>query len=150
MSTGKKRGLFWPIVMIVAVAALLFATRPTQHDHREKVKALCTEVTEQLSEDVENPLLKIAAKAGLGVSNFLVKNVVVDNLVYADDYYLFTLGKVKMGESERVISIGVLGFVITAPKDYIVKRIEETAEERLENLSAEDIYNMVMAASTLF
>lgn len=117
-----KKLLFLVVVLLVGVIAMM--TRPDKQAHKE---AMMKAVKEYVDEE--------AANKGLGDNGLtrLGKNIVnkaietaLNSKLKVDDYYLFNTTHVKMGDEQKMLSVGLFGKVITFDKDMLREALEES------------------------
>lgn len=93
------------IGVVIAVFLLLFAiTNPSEQSHRDEVMK---KITEKVKEDVpENEW----EEAGQNLGLMMVQGM-VNNMVYRQNYVLFSLTKATYQGETKIIGYGVLGKV---------------------------------------
>ena len=127
-----KKFLFLIIILLVAVMMML--TRPDKKAHKE---AMMKAVKEYVDEEAANKGLKDnwLTRQGKSVVNKGIE-AVLSNKLKLNDYYLFNTTHVKMGDEEKMLSLGLFGQVITFDKDMLRDALEEAAQEKAEAKAA--------------
>ena len=119
----KSHTALWVTLAIVAVLACVLAiTNPDEKDHCRAIAS----VTKDWSKDkIEN----ITGGGVLGsVTNMVTGPIVseiVDGIVKVDNYGLFSLGHIDLGDSSTKVSFGIMGHVFTFNKNQLDAKIEE-------------------------
>ncbi len=91
----------------------LLATNPSIEDHREGVKKMYKDKLAELNKNRQDDL---ATQIGTGIG-MLIGDGFIDKIVSRDNYLLFSLTKVPIGQYQtKNIGIGILGQVFV--KDY--------------------------------
>lgn len=117
-----KKFLFF--VAILLIAAIAFMTRPDKQAHKE---AMMKAVREYVDEE--------AANKGFGDNGLtrLGKNIVnkaveaaLNSKLKVDDYYLFNMTHVKMGDKQKTLSLGLFGKVFTFDKEMLREALEDS------------------------
>lgn len=119
----KSHTALWVTLAIVAVLACVLAlTNPDQKDHCRAI----ANVTKDWSKDkIEN----ITGGGFLGgITNMVTGPIVgeiIDGIVEVDNYGLFSLGHIDIGDSSTKVSFGIMGHVFTFNKNQLDEKIEE-------------------------
>lgn len=92
---------------LIFLVVLLIATNPSKMTHKETIKNNALEVLEEKSEknNIFDALLG-------GMSSHFESTLIAQNLT-VDNYFIFSLGKIKHDGENKVVSIGVLNHVFT-------------------------------------
>ena len=102
------------LAIFIGLIVFLYSSCPEKSDHTE---ALSDSVSQIISEQVPgvdvNTLSSIPGFDG-------VLQLVGENMVDVDSYFIFSLGKMDLGVKEQVVSLGIGGHVFTF-NDKIVK-----------------------------
>ena len=107
------------LAIFIGLIVFLISSCPDKEAHK---LALSDDVTELVNDEltslnIDNSLTETSEFKTL-INGLAVAAVDVDN------YFLFSIGKVDLGEKEQVVSFGIGGFVITF-NDEIVKQVAE-------------------------
>lgn len=116
-----KKFLFLIIVLLLAVIAIM--TRPDKQAHKE---AMMKAVKEYVDEEAANKGLADNGITRLGktIVNKAIESA-LNSKLKVDDYFLFNTTHVKMGEEQKMLSLGLFGQVITFDKDMLREALEE-------------------------
>lgn len=116
-------------LILLMVAVLMALTTPDKQTHKEKMMMAINEFVEEESD----------ARLGDNVLSHLTKGVVVKTAETAlnsklklDNYYLFNTTHVHIGDKEQMLSLGILGNVITFDKEMLHEKLEEALKEKAE------------------
>ena len=109
------------IIAIIFLLIAMLATCPDKQSHQDKISEIInTSLKETISE-----------KAGKGIANIgpaLTSNIVehaVDHMLYVDNYYIFSLGKVDWKGETKTVSLGILNQIITFRKEQVKEQMKE-------------------------
>jgi len=100
------------LIVLGFILLALMATNPSIEDHREGVKKIYKEKLEKINKQENGNL---GAQIGTGIAS-LIGNGFIDKIVSRDNYLLFSLTKVSLGDKSKNIGFGILGNVFI--KDY--------------------------------
>lgn len=130
---------FIALIFFLLLLALMMVTCPNEEAHSKLVK-------ERFSEAVKLEMKDKAGKTFGSLGSALAKPFVktaINKALSVDNYGVVSIGRLKVGESERVISIGLLNHVFTASSQRLQSEIEkalskkpaddETTDETTEN-----------------
>ena len=120
------------VVLVLALLVAMFVTCPNEENHRLAVMQLCSEVVQTKVEESEINKWLNATGIDLGESKQLLleatgnmsSGVFVNNLLRVDDYYLFSVGRMKVQHNEYIVSVGVLNHVFTPSKEMVSEAID--------------------------
>lgn len=107
-SDSSKRYLW--IAVLLGIIAVLFFTNPDKEKH---IDVLQTKISELLSEKADD---KVSATMTASLGGSIAKKV-LESQLRIDDYYLFSLGKIKDKDTSKTVSFGILGMVFTSELD---------------------------------
>lgn len=116
------------LIVVLAIAILMTLTVPDKSAHKE---AMMKAVKEYIDEE--------ASGMGLGDNGLsrLGKNVVgkaiegvLNSKLKVDNYYLFNTTHVKMGDNNKLLSVGMFGHVFTFNKKMLREALEESKQEK--------------------
>lgn len=127
-----RRGCALIIVLLLALLVVMFVTCPKEEDHRLAVMQLCSEVVQTKVEESDVSKWLKATGIDLGDSKQLLleatgnvsSGVLVNNLLHVDDYYLFSVGRMKVQHNEYIVSVGVMNHVFTPSKETVSEAID--------------------------
>ncbi|MBR1889519.1 MAG: hypothetical protein IJ816_02710 [Alloprevotella sp.] len=109
-------------LLFLCILAVLFFTRPSKSQH---VEVISENITEAVNETASlDGVMEYAHEFGL---DYLLKQGVKTSLsagLQYEDYYVFTLTKLRLPKEDKVVGIGIAGHVFTADKDDIRNYIE--------------------------
>ena len=124
-----RKGCALMVVLLLALAVGLFATCPKETDHRLAVMRLFSEVLQDKVQDRvgESQAGKWLKAAGIDLGNSqlleaagnMSSGVMVNNMLRVDDYYLFSVGKLRANGREYVVSVGLLNHVFTPSREMV-------------------------------
>lgn len=117
-----NRGCAFSLVVLIVLIVGMFVTCPKEADHKAVLNSAFTAaVNEKMgldkSTDVFGSLMKMVGRSAVG----LTSDFAINNVVTVEDYYLFSVGKAKIGHRERIVSIGVFNYVFAPDKDDILE-----------------------------
>mgnify|MGYP002625471280 FL=1 len=100
----------------------MVATCPKASAHKEVLTmALQEAVDEGMDSATGNDLFGSVLKAMGQLTVGTTAKYVVDSMVRVDDYYFFSVGRLKYGNSERIVSIGLFNHVFAPDKDDLLE-----------------------------
>lgn len=103
------------LVIFIGLIVFLYKTCPEKSEHTE---ALSEGVTELVSKNV--PGVDAELINSMPELQGMIK-LFGENMVDVDNYFIFSLGKMKLEEEEQVVSFGIGGYVFTF-NDKIVQQ----------------------------
>lgn len=118
----RKSFSFLLIGVILIIAAF---SNPSEEQHREFVKKELREVMEakmQSDSASENAIGELVLGLGKLLGGAVIDGV-VSQLVFSDDYLLFSLTKMRHQGKEEIVGLGIFGNII------LFKDLEEALEE---------------------
>ena len=107
----------------------LMATNPSIEDHREGVKKIYKEKLEKINKQENGNL---GAQIGTGIAS-LIGDGFIDKIVSRDNYLLFSLTKVSLGDKSKNIGVGILGNVFIKDYDDIKESLSGNDSEKKDN-----------------
>ena len=114
------------LVIILLIAVLMTQTVPDKKAHKEAMMKAVKEYVDEKAEEKgfgNNVLTKIGkAVVNKGVEAALNTKLKVHN------YYLLNTTTVRMDGKDQLMSVGVLGQVLTFDKDMLKERLEKAEE----------------------
>ncbi|MCW8310991.1 MULTISPECIES: DUF4359 domain-containing protein [Sphingobacterium] len=113
----SKKRIFALLLIVIMLAAIL--TNPSKEEHEKVVRAKAEQLLKNQihAKDQEFFGLGMQLFGNKLVDNFIQSSVIVDN------YYLFSLTKIKWQGTEQVIGGGAFRYIWLSPK------IDEKADE---------------------
>lgn len=117
-----KRAAIW-LAVVAAVFFLLLITCPGTDKH---CRAVSDEVAEAITQKVggDNSGDSFAGMFGSMLATRFV-DAIVGQMVTVDDYYIFSVGKVRFAGKEKAVSFGILGHVFTFDSADLNKMMDE-------------------------
>ena len=127
-----RKGCALIVVLLLVLVMAMFATCPKEVDHRLAVTELGNEVLQaKIEQSGVNRWLKAAGidfgdkhQALLDTTGSISAGFMVNNLLHIDDYYFFSVGRLKVGAKDYVVSVGVLNHVFTPDKETVIEVID--------------------------
>lgn len=117
------------LIIILLVAVLMTQTVPDKKAHKE---AMMKAIKEYVDEKAEEKGFgnNVLTKMGKAVVNKGIE-VALNTKLKVNNYYLWNTTSVRMKGNDQLLSVGILGQVITFDKDMLKERLEkaETIEE---------------------
>lgn len=128
------------LVIVLLVAVLMALTAPEEQKHKD---AMMSAVKEYIDEEASERGFKENAltKLGKGLVTQAVKTALNSKLQF-DNYYLFNTTHVKLKGEDQLLSLGILGQVITFDKGMLKEKLQEAAKtkevEKVQKEAAKD------------
>ncbi len=118
------------IVAILLVAVLMVMTRPEKEAHKE---AMMKAVKEFVDEEADERGFgdNVLTSRGKNIVNKTVETALNAKLKM-DDYYLFNTTHVRLKGKDQLLSVGLLGQVITFDKKMLREKLEEAMQSKEE------------------
>ncbi|MBR6944748.1 MAG: DUF4359 domain-containing protein [Prevotella sp.] len=117
------------LILIVALAIFMVLTCPDKKAHK---KAMMKAVTEYIDEESDERGFgkNILTDIGKGVVRSAA-SAAIDMKLKVDNYYLFNTTHINMNGEKKLLSVGLLGKVITFDKEMLREALEkgDTATE---------------------
>lgn len=116
----KKSFLFFIIVISLVIIAVF--TNPDQERHKEVIRNKVIIAMQKSIAGNENSEVAAGKALGMMLGGFFIDNV-MDQMITADNYVLFSTTKVTMDGESHVVGLGIFGNV------FVTKEIDEFLEE---------------------
>jgi hypothetical protein len=95
-----------------------FATNPSSAEHKlilkDKMRQLLNSEIDKLKSENDNEFAQLGATFGAAIGGAFTDKFVDENVV-VDDYYLFSITKVRYNGKSNIVGLGVSGKVILHP-----------------------------------
>ena len=112
-------GCIVTFIMIIVLGTALYTTCPTTADHSAALSELLNDVLDERIEATDDELvssvMKIVGRYALNESG----SQTLSQMLHVDNYYVVSVGRIRIKNYEQTVSIGVLGHVFTPDKDDI-------------------------------
>lgn len=96
------------IIITLCLFSIFSGTNPTLEEHRDKVRSV---VNDNMNKVVQQRAEKqIYMKSSSDMVKPAIRNV-IENIITRENYIIFSLTHIKIGEKEKNIGIGILGKV---------------------------------------
>ena len=111
------------LIVILLIAVLMTQTVPAKKAHKEAMmKAIKEYVDEKAEEEgfgnnVLTSIGKVVVNKGIEIA--------LNTKLRVHNYYLFNTTSVRMDGKDQLLSVGVLGMVLTFDKDMLKERLEK-------------------------
>ena len=111
------------LIVILLIAVLMTQTVPAKKAHKEAMmKAIKEYVDEKAEEEgfgnnVLTSIGKVVVNKGIEVA--------LNTKLKVHNYYLFNTTSVRMDGKDQLLSVGILGQVLTFDKDMLKERLEK-------------------------
>lgn len=118
------------LIVVAAIAVLMTQTVPDKKAHKDAMmKAIREYVDEEATERglADNGV----TRAGKNLVSKAIEGVLGAKLK-VNNYFLFNTTSVKLGDESKMLSVGLLGNVITFDKKMLREALEEAAAEKKE------------------
>lgn len=121
------------IAIILLVAVLLVLTRPEKAAHKA---AMMKAVKEFVEEEAGNRGFgdNVLTDLGKGIVNKTIETA-LNSKLQMNDYLLFNTTSVRLQGEDKMLSLGILGFVITFDKQMLREKLEESMHAKREAAS---------------
>jgi len=119
------------LVIILLIAVLMTQTVPDKKAHKEAMMKAIKEYVDEKAEEQgfgNNVLTKI----GKSVVNAGIE-VALNTKLKVHNYYLLNTTSVRMDGKDQLLSVGLLGQVITFDKDMLKERLEKAEKVEQED-----------------
>lgn len=116
------------VIVILLVAVLMTQTVPDKEAHKE---AMMKAIKEYVDEEAEDKGLgdNILTKLGKNIVNKTIE-VALNSKLKVNNYYVLNTTSVRLKGKDQILSLGILGQVITFDKDMIREKLEEAAQAK--------------------
>jgi len=120
-----RRGCALSVIAVIVLLMAMVVTCPKARDHKEVLKIVLREVIEEkiddvVSRDMLGSVVKLAGNMAMGSTS----DYAIDRFIRVDDYFLFSVGRLRIGTTDRVVSIGVFNHVFAPDKDDILNSVK--------------------------
>ena len=111
------------LIVILLIAVLMTQTVPAKKAHKEAMmKAIKEYVDEKAEEEgfgnnVLTSIGKVVVNKGIEIA--------LNTKLRVHNYYFFNTTSVRMDGKDQLLSVGVLGMVLTCDKDMLKERLEK-------------------------
>ena len=122
-----KKLLF--LVFIVLLLALMMVTCPNEEAHSQLIKQ---RFNEAVKAEMHEKAGKTLGSIGSALAKPFVKSAINKKLT-VENYGVVSIGKLKVGDDERVISVGLLNHVFTASSEHLQGEIEKALHKKSKN-----------------
>lgn len=109
----KKLKRLFIVLLVVAIAA--FITNPSKEDHKNAVKIKLGEVMKESMGNATNDLEKLGQDIGM-VFGGALKDQLVESMLITDNYFVFSVSKVRWMGEEKLVSVGAFRYVFVSNK----------------------------------
>jgi len=109
----KKLKRLFVLLLIVAVAA--FITNPSEDDHKDAVKEKFGEAMKESMGSATTDFEKLGQDIGM-VFGGALKDQLVESMLISENYYVFSLSKVRWMGEEKLVSVGAFRYVFVSNK----------------------------------
>ena len=122
----KKGCVLLPLLLIIALTMTMFFTCPKPIDHQIALRQLSNEVINHKIEDVapSNEVGDLLRMAG-HVFGDTPARIAVENLVVVNDYYFFSVGRLRFQNHEQTVSFGIFNHVFVPSKEDVLQQLQE-------------------------
>ena len=118
------------LVIVIGMAILMTQTVPDKKAHKAAMMKAVKEYVDEEAEErgfADNGLTRL----GKNVVNKAIEGT-LGSMLKVKNYYLFNTTHVKMKDKDQLLSVGLLGQVITFNKDMLREAIENAAVAKKE------------------
>lgn len=116
------------LIIILLVAVLMAATTPNEEQHKEKMMAA---IKEYVDEEAQERGFGNNAITNVGKSVVLQAiKTAINSKLKLDNYYLFNTTHVRLNGEDKLLSVGILGQVITFDKDMLREKLQEATKTK--------------------
>lgn len=121
-------------VFTAALIVILFFTNPGEEEHKSEVfnrVSVC--VKEIIAKKTKNDSSQFSFW-GATLRNVLVEPIVLNltqNLVFVENYYLFSITKINFNNQQSIVGVGLLGKVLISSK--LEEHMNQVADDYLDN-----------------
>ena len=136
----KKLFLF--LIVLAGLAVIRYLTNPTEAMHREAGK-------EKLEKIMENTLMRygvgknILSSLGIDPGNKYVGQM-IDSHISIDNYYVFSLTRLKWEDKSYVIGVGIFN------KVFISNKVDDIAAKTIDDFLKDKIYDLIPGIENIF
>jgi len=113
---GSSRNLYLIFLLLLCIGA--FATNPSSAEHKlilkDKMRQLLNSEINKLKSENDNEFAQLGATLGAAIGGAFTDKFVEENVI-VDDYYLFSITKVRYEGKSNIVGLGIFGKVILHP-----------------------------------
>jgi hypothetical protein len=113
---GSSRNLYLIFLLLLCIGA--FATNPSSAEHKlilkDKMRQLLNSEINKLKNENDNEFAQLGATLGAAIGGAFTDKFVEENVI-VDDYYLFSITKVRYEGKRNIVGLGIFGKVILHP-----------------------------------
>jgi len=115
----NKSGIGCVVLFVLSfiLGVSLYKTCPTTADHRAVLGEAVSEVIDtrltSKNDDLMSKVLEIVGKETLDQTS----NLVISQLLHVDNYYFFSVGRIRYKNMDHMVSVGVFGHVFAPDKE---------------------------------
>ncbi|MCF0209985.1 MAG: DUF4359 domain-containing protein [Bacteroidales bacterium] len=121
-----KRKITW--IIILAILVVMALTCPNKEAHQEKLSHTLTNVATNEMGEAKNGFEQGMQMIGSMMASKFI-NSYVDAQLEVKNYYIFSLGKMKIDGEDKTVSVGLFNQVFTASEDGIKEKLKEKFAE---------------------
>lgn len=116
----KKLFRFLLVLLIIGGVAVL--TCPDKQGHKDAIMNLVNEtISEELGANNERNADAMGLISGIASIGSHVSGWVLDSNLTVENHFVFSLGRIKHGNEDDIVSVGVFGHVFTGKKEDVKK-----------------------------
>ena len=117
---GCGTKLLLALLILVLLGGILAVTCPSRQDHKDAVASSSREWVNQKLQSVDQAggLVSIVTGVIEWVSGKGI-DFAIDEYLDVDNYFVFSVGRIRVGDKPRVVSVGVLNHVFTFDKEDV-------------------------------
>jgi len=122
-AAGKRKTLIWVSALAVIIIALI-ATCPDKQKHTEALQELTASLINDVVGNYDADGYELI---GAYIGNRILDAFIDDNL-YVDNYFLFSVGKMTYEGEENPVSFGIFNHVFSKSREQFKKEAKENDE----------------------
>lgn len=136
------RKLFLFLIVLAGLAVIGYFTNPTEAMHKEAAH-------DKLEKIMENTLSRygvgknILSTLGIDAGNNFVGQL-IDNHITVDNYYIFSLTRLKWEDKSYVIGVGALN------KVFISNKVDDIAHKAADDFLKDKIFDLIPGIENIF
>ena len=109
------------LLVLLFIAGVCVVSCPKYDDHSQIInREVDRVIKEKISENAKSDSDKVISWFASALCSKISEYLIEDNLI-VDNYILFSVGKISLGDEEKIISIGALNYIYTDLTDAIDK-----------------------------
>ena len=116
------KGCLGSLLLAIALAITLVVTCPKPQAHREAINEVMGEAIRAKlgsSSDLIGQAVSVIGGSVLSKAS----EIAIDRMVHVDNYYVVSIGRIRWNGKDRIVSVGILGQVITPSKEDVLKEV---------------------------